>query len=96
MNKCQQLIDRVSELRFLKVGERQINKLNRLLLKKEGNIAWLVPTSTPVNRANPQANSAKPQGASPVPPQAGSFQAEGTDSQAVSTSPQASQAVSNS
>ena len=35
MNKCQQLIDKVSEPRFLKVRERQINKFNRLLHKKK-------------------------------------------------------------
>ena len=95
-NKCQQLIDKVSELRFLNVRERQINTFNRLLLKKEGNITWLVPTSTPVNRANPQADSTNSQGASTVPPQAGSSQAESTDSQAYSTSHQAFQAVNNS
>ena len=67
MNKCQQLIGKVSELRFLKVRERQINKFNRLLLKKEGNITWLVPASTPVNRTNPQADNTNPQGASNVP-----------------------------
>ena len=100
MNKCLQLIDKVSELRFLKVRERQVNKFNRLLLKKEGNIAWLVPTSTPVNRANPQAGrQANPQAGSAststsvVPPGAGSSQTGSTDFQAVSASPQASQAV---
>ena len=35
MNKSQQLIDKVSELRFLKVRQRQINKFNRLLLKRK-------------------------------------------------------------
>ena len=35
MNKYQQLIDKVSELRFLKVKERQINTFNRLLLKRK-------------------------------------------------------------
>ena len=54
MNKLQQLIDRVSELRFLKVRERQVNKFNRLLLKKEGNITWVVSASTPGNRVIPR------------------------------------------
>ena len=45
MDKCQQFIDKVSELRFLKVKERQINK-------KEENITWFT------NRANSQAGSA--------------------------------------
>ena len=49
MNKCQELIDKLNEFRYLKVRERQINKSNRLLHKKEGNITWSVPASTPVN-----------------------------------------------
>ena len=50
MDKCLQFIDNVSELRFLKIKERQVNKFNRLLLKKQGNITWyssspqLIPT----------------------------------------------------
>ena len=35
MNKCQQFIDKISELRFIKVKERQINKFNRLLQKRK-------------------------------------------------------------
>ena len=38
MDKCQQFIDKVSEIRFLKIKERQVNKFNRLLLRKQGNI----------------------------------------------------------
>ena len=34
MDKCQQFIDKVSELRFLKIKERQVNKFSRLLHKK--------------------------------------------------------------
>ena len=94
MDKCQQFIDKVSKLRFLKLKERQINKFNRLLLKKEGNIAWFI------NRANPHAGSASggppqagsswaeisgPQEASASPPWTGSSWAEITDAQAVST-----------
>ena len=52
MDKYQQFIDKVSEFRFLKIKDRQINQLNRLLLRKEGNITWFT------NRANPQACSA--------------------------------------
>ena len=40
MDKCQQLIDKANEFRFLKIKERQVNKFNRLLLKKQGNITW--------------------------------------------------------
>ena len=32
MDECQQFIDKVSELRFLKIKQRQVNKFNRLLL----------------------------------------------------------------
>ena len=39
MQQCQELIDKVRELRYLKVGERQINKFNRLL-QKERNTTW--------------------------------------------------------
>ena len=35
INKCQHLIDKVSELIFHKVKERHINKFNRLLLKRK-------------------------------------------------------------
>ena len=57
MDKCQQFIDKVSELRFLKIKERQVNKFNRLMLKKQGNITW----SSTVPLVNPQAGSASPQ-----------------------------------
>ena len=42
MDKCQQSIDKVSELRFLKSKEGQVNKFNRLMLKKEGKYLGLV------------------------------------------------------
>ena len=35
ITKCQQLTDKVSEIRFLQVRERQINKFNRLLQKRK-------------------------------------------------------------
>ena len=35
MMQCQQLIDKVNEIRFCKVRERQINKFNRLLQKRK-------------------------------------------------------------
>ena len=34
MDKCQQFLDKVGELRFLKIKERRVNKFNRLLLKR--------------------------------------------------------------
>ena len=38
LEQCQDFINKVSELRFNKVKQRQINKLNHLVFKKEGNI----------------------------------------------------------
>ena len=38
LRECQDFIDKVSENRFNKVKQRQINKLNLLTTKKEGNI----------------------------------------------------------
>ena len=77
MKKCQELIDKVSEFRHLKVKERQINKFNRLV-QKEGNITW---SSAPPRRQYstlPWANSASPQ------PE-GSTDSTGAHSQAGST-----------
>ena len=82
MDKCQQFLDKVGELRFLKIKERQVNKFNRLLLKQQGNITWF-STVPPTLAGNP------PQGDSAVPPQA-----ECTDVQAASASPLAPLAVS--
>ena len=38
--KCQEFIERVKELRFTKVRERQVRKFNNLLSRMEGNITW--------------------------------------------------------
>ena len=38
LEQCQGFINKVSELRFYKVKQRQINKLNHLVSQKEGNI----------------------------------------------------------
>ena len=38
LGECQDFIDKVSEIRFIKVRQRQINKFNHLVTKKEGNI----------------------------------------------------------
>ena len=58
MDKCQQFIDKVSELRFLKVKERQVSKFNRLLLKKQGNITWF--SAVPPILGNPWAEITGP------------------------------------
>ena len=36
--ECQGFINKVSEIRFIKVRQRQLNKFNNLITKKEGNI----------------------------------------------------------
>ena len=79
MQKCQQFIDKVGELRFLK---SQVNKFNRLLLKKQGNITWF--SAVPPTQAGnpPQASSTISQGDSTMSPQA-----EHIDAQAASASP---------
>ena len=38
LRECQGFIDKVGEIRFTKVKQRQLNKFNILLNKKEGNI----------------------------------------------------------
>ena len=47
--ECQDFINKVSEFRFNKVRQRQINKLNKLVSKKEGNITNHNITN-PINR----------------------------------------------
>ena len=38
LGECQDFINKVSDIRFIKVRQRQINKFNHLVTKKEGNI----------------------------------------------------------
>ena len=92
MDKCQQFIDMVSELRFLKIKERQVNKFNRLLLKKQGNITWF----STVPLVNPHAGSTNPPVSSTSVLQAGSSWEDSTSQAASTSSPQtvSSQAVS--
>ena len=68
LEQCQGFINKVSELRFNKVKQRQINKLNHLVAKREGNI------TNPINRlAQFSANSHNPTPANAVlPPVEGS------------------------
>ena len=60
LEQCQDFINKVSELRFIKVKQRQINKLNHLITKKEGNITSISNNITlnrlvqsPPNARNP-------------------------------------------
>ena len=60
LRECQGFIDKVGKIRFTKVKQRQFNKFNILLNKKEGNITRAnSPNST--NLAS-QAGSPSPQG----------------------------------
>ena len=58
------IIDKVGEFRFLKIKERQVNKFNRLPLKKQGNITWYNTVPTQVGNPwvgnPPQEDSAVP------------------------------------
>ena len=38
LTECQGFINKVSEIRFIKVKQRQLNQFNNLVTKKEGNI----------------------------------------------------------
>ena len=78
LEECQDFINKVSKFRFNKVRQRQINKLNKLVSKKEGNITNAVNNiSNPINR-QAHRNSCNPTPATALlPPGEGSnsFQA---------------------
>ena len=78
LEECQDFINKVSKFRFNKVRQRQINKLNKLVSKKEGNITNAVNNITnPINR-QAHRNSCNPTPATALlPPGEGSnsFQA---------------------
>ena len=61
LEECQDFINKVSEFRFNKVRQRQINKLNQLVAKKEGNI-------TIANAVNNTTNSVYMQAQAPCNP----------------------------
>ena len=60
LRECQDFINKVSEIRFTKVRQRQLNKFNILVTKKEGNITranainltWSNLVSQPVRQAS--------------------------------------------
>ena len=65
LRKCQGFIDKVGEIRFAKVKQRQLNKYNILLNKKEGNITRANTTTNPsnlVSQAGRQASALLPPG----------------------------------
>ena len=55
--QCQEFIDKIKEIRFIKVRERQVRKLNILINKKEGGITWQSSQVPPAARAFPRANN---------------------------------------
>ena len=69
MGKCQELIEKVSELRHSKVKQRQINKFKRLVERKEGNITWSSTQSAQVSTFPWAARASSPQAISILPQQ---------------------------
>ena len=57
LGKCQDFINKISEFRFNKVRQRQINKLNHLVSKKEGNITIANAVNNLSNSVNRQAQA---------------------------------------
>ena len=55
LKECQDFVDKVGEIRFNKVKQRQLNKFNLLTIRKEGNITSSNNTNT--NNLTLQANS---------------------------------------
>ena len=56
LRECQDFIDKVGEIRFNKVKQRQLNKLNLLTIRKEGNITRSY-NNTNTNNLTLQENS---------------------------------------
>ena len=92
MKKCQEFIDKVSELRFIKMKERKVNKFNKLI-KKQGKITWssaVPPVGNPwVNNFSGEDTDAKALSASPPasPVRSQAPPAESADAQAANSSP---------
>ena len=56
LRECQDFVDKVSEIRFNKVKQRQLNKFNLLTTRKEGNITRSI-TNLNYHNLNSQTNS---------------------------------------
>ena len=88
LGECQDFINKVSEFRFNKVRQRQINKLNHLVSKKEGNITIANAVNNLTNSVNRQAQAPHnptpatavlpPMEGSNSPPATGNLLPEGT------------------
>ena len=55
LRECQDFVDKVGEIRFNKVKQRQLNKFNLLTIRKEGNKTR--SNNTNINNLNVQAGS---------------------------------------
>ena len=74
LRECQGFIDKVSEIRFTKVRQRQLNKFNILINKKEGNITRanaINLTNNLASQAGRQASASLPSGEGSNPSQTG-------------------------
>ena len=72
LRECQGFIDKVSEIRFTKVRQRQLNKFNILINKKEGNIT----RANAINLTNNLPSQAGRQASTSLPPREGSNPSE--------------------
>ena len=70
LRECQGFIDKVGEIRFTKVRQRQLNKYNILLNKKEGNITRANATNP--TKSNNLTSQACRQASTSLPPREGS------------------------
>ena len=57
LRECQDFIDKVSKTRFNKVKQRQLNKFNLLINRKEGNITRSNNTNSNTNNLNSQSGN---------------------------------------
>ena len=70
LRECQGFVDKVGEIRFTKVRQRQLNKYNMLLNKKEGIITRA--NATNLSNSNNLASQAGRQASTSLPPGEGS------------------------
>ena len=68
LRECQDFVDKVSENRFNKVKQRQINKLNLLTIRKEGNITRSNTNPNNYNHNHNHNSQVNSQVISQVPP----------------------------
>ena len=57
LRECQDFVDKVGEIRFNKVKQRQLNKFNLLINRKEGNITRSNNTNSNINNLTSQSGS---------------------------------------